>query len=142
MATYVKSLTFDINGNPLQEYPQAYPALQSWEKDNAVVSSIINLNPNTTVIEVGAYSGQGAVIRWVPLTETAGVAPAGSVIASGASANFTHQIPAGTVRRFVIPKETQGQTAGGQIGSVNGLYQRLAWINAGSTASSILASEF
>lgn len=142
MANYAKSLARDVNGNEIQGHPAPYVSLASYERDNSIVSSIISLTPNSTIVEIGAYGGTGLAIRWVPLTETASVAPRGSVIASGLTANFDHTIPSGTIRRFIIPKETQGQLAGGQIGSVNGLYQRLAFINASSSGSSILASEF
>lgn len=142
MSNYAKSLARDVNGNEIQGHPAPYPALASYERDNSVVSSVISLNPNTTIIEVGAYGGGGLAIRWVPLTETAAQTPFASVIASGLTANFTHTIPVNTIRRFIIPKETQGQMAGGQIGSVNGLYQRLAFINVSTSGSSILASEF
>ena len=142
MANYAKALPRDNGNVPMQEYPAPYPALVSWQRENAVASSVISLNPNTQSLEVGAIGGQGLVIRWVPLTETASVAPRASVVASGLGANFDHFIPASTFRRFIVPKETQGQMAGGQIGSVNGLYQRVAWINAGPTASSILANEY
>jgi hypothetical protein len=139
---YPKSLPKDQSGAAMQEYPAPYPALVSWQSANAVASSVISLNPNTQAMEIGAVGGQGIVIRWIPLTETAAVSPFASVVASGAGANFTHFVPAGTYRRFVVPRETMGQMAGGQIGSVNGLYQRVAWINAGATASSILANEY
>ena len=142
MANYAKGLPIGVNGVEFQNCPPAYPALATYQRENAATSSVISLTPNTTAIEIAAQGGQGLAIRWVPLTETAAVAPRASVVASGLGANFDHIVPSGTVRRFVVPKETMGQVAGGQIGSVNGLYQRLAWINAGPTASSILASEF
>ena len=142
MANYAKGLAVGVNGEEFQNCPPPYPAIARYQVENAVTSSVISLHPNTTALEVGAFGGQGLVIRWVPLTETAAVAPRASVVASGLGANFDHFVPTGTFRRFVVPKETQGQVAGGQVGSVNGLYQRLAWINAGATASSILASEF
>lgn len=139
---YAKNLPRDIGGAPMQEYPAPATAVASWQKENAVVSSVININPNTTTIEVGAFGGQGAVIRWVPLTENASVAGyKASIVASGLGANFDHFIPASNVRKFVVPRETQGAMTG-QTGSVHGLYQRLAWINAGATASSVIASEF
>jgi len=141
MSNYAKSLARDTGGSPMQEYPSPYPALVTYQKENAVASSVISLNPNTTQLEVGAVGGQGVVIRWVPVTEDAATAPRASVVASGLGANFHHFIPTGTYRRFVVPKETQGSYAG-QVGSVNGLYQRVAMINAGATASSILATEF
>lgn len=143
MANYAKSLPRDTGGEPMQEYPAPFRAQATYQRENAVASSVISLNPNTTSLEIGAYGGQGIVIRWVPTTEDAATAPRASVVASGLGANFDHFIPAATVRRFVVPKETGGNRgANTQIGSVEGLYQRLAWINAGAGGSSILASEF
>jgi hypothetical protein len=141
MANYAKGLPIDTNLNPLQEFPAPYLSQTRYNTTNAATSSVISLQPNTTTVEVGSSGGQGAVIRWVPLTEIAGVGASASVIAAGTGINFDHYVPVNTYRRFVVPKETQGQMAGGQVGSVNGLYQRVAIINAGG-ASSVLVSEF
>lgn len=145
MANYARKFAYDLSGEARIDAPPPYTALTAYMRENAVASSVISLNPNTVDIEisaVGQQSNSGLVIRWIPLTETAAVGARGSVVASGLGANFDHWIPGNSTRRFVVPKETQGQTAGGQIGSVNGLYQRLAWINAGTVASSILANEY
>lgn len=142
MANYAKRYGRDTTDEARIDCPPPFIALDEWQIENAVASSCISLNPNTTELEVGAFGGQGVVIRWVPLTETATVAPRASVVASGLGADFDHWIPSGQLRRFIVPKETMGQVAGGQIGSVNGLYQRIAWINAGATATSILATEY
>ena len=142
MANYVKSIPRDVGGEPLQEFPAPYESLATYQVENAAISSAISFNPNTTSLEVGTFGGQGAVIRWVSVGETASVAPRASVVASGAGANFDHWIPTGTYRKFAVPKETIGQMAGGQIGSVNGLFQRVAVINGGATAASVLLTEF
>lgn len=140
---YVKNVPRDQGGESLHNYPSAYPATARYNSTNAVASSVISLNGNTTQIEVGAFGGQGAVIRWVPLTETAAASSVwwASVISSGASANFDHYVPPSQWRQFAVPKETQGQPKG-QLGSVHGLYQRVAIINAGITASSVIVSEY
>jgi hypothetical protein len=139
---YAKALPRDTGGAAMQNYPAARVSTARANTENAVASSVISLSPDTTTIEVGTFGGQGAVIRWVPITETAAAAGAkASVISSGASANFDHYIPTNTVRTFVVPKETIGQMSG-QAGSVNGLYQRMARISAGIIASSVLVSEF
>jgi hypothetical protein len=138
---YAKNLPRDTGGEPMQNFPAPYKANTTYQVENGAVSSVISLNPNTTTIEVAAFGGQGAVIRWVPLTETAAVAPRASVVASGVGANFDHYIAPSTFRRFVVPKETGGAPTG-QAGSVNGLYQRVARINAGATASSVLLTEY
>lgn len=142
MANYVSKLPRDVTGVELQDYPPAVRSQEQYTSENAVASSVISLQPMTSSMEIGAFGGQGIVIRWVPLTETAAVAPRASVIASGLGANYDHWIPSGTFRKFAVPKETAGQMAGGQIGSVNGLFQRVAVINAGTTASSVLAIEY
>ena len=144
MANYAQPVPIDKNNVPLQEFPAPVIALARVNTDNAVASSAISLTPNTTVLEVGAFGGQGAVIRWVPTTENASIAGAkGSVVSSGTGANFDHYIPPSAYRRFVVPKETQGIGTGTlQIGSTFGLYQRVARINAGIVASSVLIAEF
>ncbi len=141
MTNYAKSLPRDVGGQPMQEYPAPYISNEQYNTTNAVASSVITLQSNTSSIEVSAFGGQGIVIRWVPKTETDTVSPYASVISSGLGANFDHHIPVNTYRRFVVPKETQGSYTG-QVGSINGLYQRVAVINAGITASSVLLSEF
>lgn len=142
MANYVNKLPRDITGVEMQNLPPAVRAQTTYQRENNIASSVISLNPNTSSLEVGAFGGQGIVIRWVPTTETAAVAPRASVVASGLGANFDHWIPSGEVRQFAVPKESIGQMAGGQIGSVNGLFQRIAVINAGAVASSFLGVEY
>ena len=142
MANYVNKLPRDVTGVELQEFPAPVRAQATYQRENAVASSVISLTPNTTSLEVGAFGGQGIVIRWVTTAETAAVAPRASVVASGLGANFDHWIPTGTYRKFAVPKESIGQVAGGQVGSVNGLYQRVAVINGGAVASSVLLVEY
>lgn len=144
MSNYAKPLAVDQKGAALQEYPAPYIAQARYNDDNGVASSTISLTPNTTTIEVGAVGGQGLVTRWIPVTETATVIPYGSVISSGVAANFDHFIPPNQYRRLVVPVETIGKATGGGmgIGSVNGLYQRIAIANAGTGPSSVLLSEF
>lgn len=143
MSNYTRGLAKDTNNVPLQEYPAPYLSYATYQRENNTASSVISLTPTTSALEVGAFGGQGVVIRWVPISETAAAAGAkASVIASGLTANFDHWIPTGQYRRFVVPRETQGAATVGQMGSVNGLYQRLAIINGGPTASSVLLSEF
>ena len=141
MANYVKNVPRDQGGETIHSYPSPLKANVVYNVTNAVASSVISLNGNTTQIEVGSFGGQGCVIRWVPKTELPTVSPYGSVISSGVGANFDHYVPNSQWRQFAVPKETQG-TYAGQIGSINGLYQRVAIMNAGATASSVLLSEF
>lgn len=138
---YAKPVPRDTGGAPLHDLPAPIPALATYQRANGAVSSIAILNKNTSTIEVSAFGGQGAVIRWVPLVESPTVAPYGSVVASGLGASFDHAIPSGEIRRFVVPKQSLGGVDGG-IGSINGLYQRVATVNAGITAASILLTEY
>ncbi len=105
------------------------------------VSSVVTLTDNTTMVEIEAAGGNGVAIRWVPTTETAAVSPFASVIASGTTANFDHIVPAGQVRRFVVPQETNGTTSIVGVNKRVGLYNRVAWIATGSSAS-VFGTEF
>ena len=134
---YAKNLPRDTGNQAMQEFPAPFVSVSRLNKSNATVSSVINLHHATTTIEVGAFGGAGAVIRWVPVTETAAVAPRASVT----NATYDHWIPPSTYRRFVVPRETAGGPTG-HAGSVNGLYNRVAFISANDTASSVLLSEF
>lgn len=126
----------------MQEYPAPYLSTGRGMRENAVASSVIVLSQNTSAVEVGTFGGQGVVIRWIPATETPSVSPYSSVIASGVAANYDHYVPPSTYRRFVVPREVMGLGASQAVGSMNGLYSRLAIVNAGTTASSVLTSEF
>ncbi len=94
--------------------------------ENATVSSVITLNDNCTDLEISAQVSPVG-IRWVPRTETAGVAPFGSVITAAGTANFDAIIPAGVVRRLVVPIETIGTSSIVGANIANGLYNRLAY---------------
>ncbi len=143
MANYAKPLPRDTGLAPMQEYPAPFVSNEQYTNASATASSVISFTQDTSTIEVGAFGGQGAVIRWVPASETAAVSPYASVISSGLGANYDHYIPPSTVRRFVVPKESvsQGQVPGG-IQSVYGLYRRLAVNSAGATVSSVLVIEY
>lgn len=139
---YAKMLPRDAGFAAMQEYPAPVKAVASvYYRDNLPVSSVTTLDQNTSTLEVGAFGGQGVVIRWIPTTETASVAPFASVVSSGLGANFDHYIPPSTERRFIVPRETIGAPIGA-MGSVNGLYQRIAVSNAGATASSVIVIQY
>lgn len=130
-----KQLPKDGAGNEMQEFPTPFKTIVTRNRDNATVSSVITLSDNTSTIEIIATGGP-AFIRWVPTTETAAVAPAGSVISDGASANFDNGIASNTVRRFAVPIErfvAQASIVG--LNKQYGLYQRVAIIGAASVAS-------
>ncbi len=138
---YAQGHASDSERTTIVNAPSPLIAKKTWTVENGLTSSVITLHPNTTSLEIGATSGQGVVIKWIPTTDVTQA----SVISSGlALANFDHWIPAGTYRQFVVPKETAGTplNAGAQLGSIAGLYQRVAWINKGAIASSIIANEY
>lgn len=145
MPNYVKPIPRDTGGEPLQDYPAPYKAVAVTHKPNCSSSSILYLHPTAAHIEVAAHGGQGVAIRWIPSVEGAAASPFGSIVAStsllGIVPNFDHVIPADSVRRFAIPRETTGGIVG-QISSINGLYIKVAFINTGTTAASIMATEF
>lgn len=99
-------------------------------------SSVITLTDNTTELEVGAIGGGGVVMRWVPAGDTAA-----SVVASGGTANWDHFIPPYEVRKFAVPKESQGTSSIVGLNVQNGLYKRVAWV-AATGSSSVFAAEY
>ncbi len=139
---YSKQQARDKQGDVIPNSPPPYTALNRYTSENATASSVISVGHDTTAIEVAAISGSAA-IRWIPITETAAVSPFASVITiAGATSNYDHVIPTGTVRRFVIPQETQGtgnQSVMG-INRVAGLYQRVAVKTFG--IASVMTSEY
>lgn len=132
---YSPRLAQDKNNVPLQEYPAAIPAKARYVS-TPVASSVITLTDNTTSLEVGAIGGGGVLLRWVPVTDTT---------ASVTTANFDHFIPANSYRRFVVPIDTTDTPAPNSVVGVNvqlGLYNRVAWINATATSSSVYGTEY
>ena len=134
MANYAKPVPRDNGGAAMTDSPAPVKARAQFYKDNGSASSIQTLTDNTTQVEVGTTNG-GAIIRWIPATETA-VAPAGSVLTT----NFDHYIPANTVRYFVVPKESQGSSSIVGANVQNGLYKRLAVAN--MTVASVITIEY
>ena len=104
----------------------------------------MSVTHDTTIIEIAA-TGKAAGMRWVPTTETAAVAPAGSVVTGAAGTeNFDHMIAEGTVRRFAIPIEaiptaTFEQSVQG-VNRAQGLYERFAVISVG--IGSVYSTEY
>lgn len=138
---YAPRLPIDAGGKSMQDLPAAFKAKARYASENSSASSVISVSHDTTGIEVAAVGGP-AVLRWVPVSETAGVAPAGSVISAAGTANFDHVIGTGTVRRFVIPIEAYGGNPASVQGSnrANGLYQRIAIKSVG--IASVLLTEY
>ena len=103
--TYAKPIPVDRNGTALQEYPPVASAIAVLARDNATTSSVTTLSPNTTVVEVAAVTA-GAVVKWA--SSNVGSVQGVSVISAAGTANFDHFIPAGTYRKFVVPRLTAG----------------------------------
>jgi hypothetical protein len=137
---YAAAIPSDREGHELQEFPAPYKANARYATFNAIASSVITLNDNTTVVEVSAV-GQSVAVRWIPASETAAVSPFASVLTTVAGANFDHVVPANYWRRFVVPVETQGVNSIVVIGVQAGTYRRVAVMSA-AAVSSIMVSEF
>lgn len=132
---YAPKLPTDASGQAMQELPSAVKAKARYTNENATASSVISFTHNTTGIEVAAV-GVSAALRWVPTTDT----EASIITIAGATSNYDHVIPAGTLRRFVVPIESQGTTPASVQGvnRLNGLYQRVAIKTAGGVGSVLL----
>lgn len=133
---YASRIPLDESNNPMQEFATPFPAIATTVAV-ANISSVVTLNNNTTTIEVMA-SPLSAAIKWIAV----GAAQTSVIASSLGTSNFDHIVPAGTVRRFVIPRETQGIAGPALANSVHGLYQRLAVVPINSAVSSILVTEF
>jgi len=122
---YVTPLPVDGSSYPMQEFPSPKKALQVSVSDNATASSVIGFTHDTTSLEVGAL-GTGVAFRWLPSSVLLGAGNASVATAAG-SGNFDHIVPPNTVRRFVVPRESQGNPQSVQgLNRANGLYQRVA----------------
>ncbi len=134
MSRYATPLANDINGNDIQNAAIPQPAIVTTTSENATASSVITLNDNTTDLEVAAVAVTGFV-KWITRSDTTA-----SVIAAAGTANYDVVIPAGTVRRLVVPRETQGTSSIVGANIANGLYNRVAYKTAG--IGSILATQY
>ncbi len=133
---YATALPVDERGIPMQDLPSPTIALTTTVAV-ANLSSIVTLNNNTTSIEVAA-TPLAAAIKWIGV----GAAQTSVISSFASAANFDHIVQAGTVRRFVVPRETQGIAGPALANSVHGLYQRLAIVPIVAAVSSILVTEY
>lgn len=135
MRNYSPVLPRDKQDEVMQEYPSPKLALTRYAKENASTSSVISVSHDTTALEIAAVTTP-AVMRWVATTDTQG-----SVISAVTGANFDHVIPTGTLRRFVIPIESNPQVTSVQgVNREYGLYQRVAVKSIG--IGSVLVAEY
>ncbi len=134
---YSKGSPIDKQGNAIQNNPSPFIALATTVAVTAI-SSVVTFNNNSTDIEVAA-PGTAAAIKWIGV----GAAQTSVIASSLGTSNFDHIIPAGGLRRFVIPRETQGIAGPALSNSVHGTYQRLAVVPInGTAAASILVIEY
>ena len=133
---YSPKIPRDKTGVPLQ-HVVGDVALGQFSSENATASSVVSVTHDTTALEIAAVDTTG-FMRFV----TTGDTEASVVAIAGATANYDHVIPAGTVRRFVIPIETEGTgyTSVQGLNRGEGLFQRVAYKSAG--ISSILVTEY
>jgi len=124
-------------GAPMSEFPSALKAKARYTNENNTASSVITVSQDTVQLEVAAV-GQAAAIRWIATSDT----EASIITIAGATSNYDHVIPASTVRRFVIPIESQGLGQGSMVGvnRLNGLYRRVAIKSSG--IGSVLVAEY
>lgn len=137
MSNPYPSIPRDRGSSPMVEYPAAVRANARYASENSTASSVISVAHTTTMLELSAIGG-AAVMRWVATTDT----EASVISIAGATSNFDHVIPAGTMRKFAIPQErisTYAQSVQG-VNRAEGLYQRIAIKSVG--VASVLVSEF
>ena len=94
------NLPITTGQHPMQEYVTHASVKAIYASENAAVSSVITLTPDTTVLEIAAIGGTAGV-RWVRTGDTQGSV----VTAAGGNAAFI--VPSGTVRKFAVPIEVQ-----------------------------------
>lgn len=138
MQNYARILAKDKSDNHMQDFSVPFPAVRSSSIENATTSSVTALSSITTVLEIGAVT-QGAAIKW---TTQANLTATSSVITVAGTANFDNFIPAGTVRKFVVPRNTQS-LSNASISGINvqeGLYNAVAIKTTG--IGSVLLTEY
>ena len=132
-------LPTDRQGVPMQEWATHASVKATYAAENAAVSSVITLTPDTTSLEittVGALPTAG-VMRWVRVADSQA-----SIISAAGTANFAHVIPNNTVRRFAVPIEVMYQAPSSMVGAniINGLYRRVAIKSIG--VASVIINEY
>lgn len=129
----------DKGGAPMPDYATNASIKATYASENAAVSSVITLTPDTTAIEIAAIgaSPTGGVMRWVRVADTQA-----SVISAAGTANFAHVIPNNEVRKFAVPIEVMYQAPSSMVGAniQNGLYRRVAIKSIG--VASVILTEY
>lgn len=143
MKYYAKSIPIDKDGTPIQVAVSPVTALAVNGAMNVAASSVITLTQDTTAIEVATQGVGGAYIKWISTADTSGSVFGISSVGATFAANYDHQIPTATWRRFVVPIESNPATGySSQMGAnrLNGLYRRVAIVSSG--ISSVMVSEY
>lgn len=122
---YATAQPHDRGGEGMYEFTPAKLAASIVSSENASTSSVINLTPDTTTIEIHAIGG-AAVAKWIATTNTGA-----SVISDAGTSNFDIAIPANYYRRVVVPQETIGSASIVGINIQAGLYRRIAYKSVG-----------
>lgn len=125
-ARYATAASYDVTGGLVPNATVTQRALVTTVSENAITSSVITLNDNCTDLEISAGASP-VFYRWVPRAETAAVTPFASVISVAGTANFDAVIPAGAVRRLVVPVEQLGTSSIVGANIANGLFNRIAY---------------
>lgn len=99
MQNYAKIQAKDQTDAKFSGIAVPFVALAATSVENGSASSVTSLNPNTTVVEIAAITSPVG-IKWTTSQAT-------SVVTAVAGANFDNIVPTGTVRQFVVPRNTQ-----------------------------------
>lgn len=135
MKNYSAGKPIGNNNIPLYDSPPPFKAIGRFADENGLASSVVTLTHNTTAIEI-ATQAQSGIMRWITTSDVEG-----SVFANASIQSFDHVIPPNTVRRFVVPIESDVQTQSVQgANRANGLFRRVAY---GTTAiGSVFLAEY
>lgn len=141
MQGYADPQPIDRFGNEVQPEQASNKVALVTNVSGAIVSSMIGLNDNATVLEVSTGNGPVA-LKWF-----GSVMGSDNIHPSVTTSNFDNAIPANWTRRFVIPQSVIGTaTIGSVIGGyrrMNGLYHQVAVIPLQASApTSVFTSQF
>ena len=137
---YARELPLDKNHYPAALVP-AKISNQS-QRGTPLVSSVVTLSPNTTVLNVmvigGSTAAAGVLGKWVTAAQ----------VTSGASSvnstNYDFMVNAGQNLSFVVPVASNG-TGLQSIQGINpqlGLYPAVTFINATAQSASVFTAEY
>lgn len=139
MQNYAKLQARDRGDSPFRGIAVPFPALAANTNENTTTSSALALNPNTTVVEIAAVTTPVA-FKWTTQAASASV-----VTSSILGVSFDNIVAAGTVRQFVVPRNTQALSSSySSIVGLNvqeGLFNAIAFKTA-TTLGSVLLTQY